>query len=489
MATRDDIYQAIRNADKAGDSESVRNLGAYLQTMPVDAPVQQPEQSMGDKIAQGAGNLAAGAVRGAGSIGATILYPYDKIMDQVDKSNGVSDTGLKGLVTGEKRPTRNEQRRSDMDSGLQMMGAEPNSLLYKGGKLAGEIAGTAGAGGVVANGARIAGASPALVSSISSGGFLAPGANMLTRALGGAASGAAQAAMVDPSTTLEGAALGGALPGAAKLAGMAGNKLSGAISSSAESLMQSAIKPTIKQLREGDAATAVRTLLDNGINPTKGGVNKLREMIDGLNTQIADKISTSGATIPKQNVMNALDDVRNKFTTQVAPQNDLAAIQGVADNFTAHPSIPGNDIPVQLAQDMKQGTYRVLAKKYGQLGSAETEAQKGLARGLKDEIATAVPGVGALNAEESKLLTTLSVAERRALMDLNKNPMGLAALAGHPAGWAAFMADRSVTFKALAARLANTTANGLSNSGAKVQNLLANPVARTTSLLAAETAQ
>lgn len=42
MATRDDIYAAIRNADKAGDTESVQKLAAYLQTMPPDgAPVDQ----------------------------------------------------------------------------------------------------------------------------------------------------------------------------------------------------------------------------------------------------------------------------------------------------------------------------------------------------------------------------------------------------------------------------------------------------------------
>ncbi len=36
MATREEIYAAIRNADKAGDSAAVAKLGAYLQTM--DAP-------------------------------------------------------------------------------------------------------------------------------------------------------------------------------------------------------------------------------------------------------------------------------------------------------------------------------------------------------------------------------------------------------------------------------------------------------------------
>lgn len=127
-------------------------------------------------------------------------------------------------------------------------------------------------------------------------------------------------------------------------------------------------------------------------------------------------------------------------------------------------NIDKNTLPVQQAQQLKQGTYKVLSNKYGEFGSAETEAQKGLARGLKEEIAAAVPGVGALNAEESKLLTTLNVSERRALLDANKNPMGLASLAHNPLSWAAFMADRSSAFKALAARIVNRsvpTANAL----------------------------
>jgi hypothetical protein len=38
MATREDIYAAIRNADQAGDSASVRKLGEYLQTLPAETP-------------------------------------------------------------------------------------------------------------------------------------------------------------------------------------------------------------------------------------------------------------------------------------------------------------------------------------------------------------------------------------------------------------------------------------------------------------------
>jgi hypothetical protein len=40
MASREELYQAIRNADAAGDTEAVRKLGAYLQAMPAaPAPV------------------------------------------------------------------------------------------------------------------------------------------------------------------------------------------------------------------------------------------------------------------------------------------------------------------------------------------------------------------------------------------------------------------------------------------------------------------
>ena len=38
-----------------------------------------------------------------------------------------------------------------MDDALRSLGADPDSIMYKGGKIAGEIAGTAGVGGAAAN--------------------------------------------------------------------------------------------------------------------------------------------------------------------------------------------------------------------------------------------------------------------------------------------------------------------------------------------------
>jgi hypothetical protein len=192
----------------------------------------QPEPSLGDKIKQGAVNLAAGALRGAGSIGATLMYPIDKATDMI---KGDRDPNVAGLISGKQPLSRNEERRRDLDTGLAyFLGAEPDSLLYKTGKLGGEVAGTAGVGGVLANGARALGAAPSLVSALATSGMRTGGvsstlADMAARTAGGAITGGASATLVDPKEGLTGAFIGGVLPGATKAVGsgaqMVGNKL------------------------------------------------------------------------------------------------------------------------------------------------------------------------------------------------------------------------------------------------------------------------
>lgn len=58
-------------------------------TLLPDDPASEP--SLTQKALQHVGNAAAGAVRGAGSIGATLLYPVDKAMDML---KGDRQTGL-----------------------------------------------------------------------------------------------------------------------------------------------------------------------------------------------------------------------------------------------------------------------------------------------------------------------------------------------------------------------------------------------------------
>lgn len=74
MTTRDEIYQAIRNADAAGDGESVRKLAEYLQSMEKTEP--KPEKPLGQKVIEFAEPTieALGAV-GGGALGLASPIP------------------------------------------------------------------------------------------------------------------------------------------------------------------------------------------------------------------------------------------------------------------------------------------------------------------------------------------------------------------------------------------------------------------------------
>lgn len=201
------------------EGATAEQLGAVIQGQPKQTTLAQD-------IKQGLGNIIAGGIRGAGSIGATLLAPKDMISDALDG---------KGLSL-----ESNRQRRAAMDSALGSMGAQTDSFGYGAGKLAGEIAGTAGAGGALANGTRMSLAMAGkavptvvqpLLSAISSGGLNAGGAGLATRAAGGAINGGLAAGLVNPEDAPTGAMIGGALPVAVKVAGEAG-KLAGRATSS-----------------------------------------------------------------------------------------------------------------------------------------------------------------------------------------------------------------------------------------------------------------
>ena len=86
MATQDEIIQAIRAADKAGDSASVRKLGAYLKSMPAQtaAPVEiDPTEGMSttDKFLAGAGKAFADVGRGVGQLARNVMS--DKAADAI----------------------------------------------------------------------------------------------------------------------------------------------------------------------------------------------------------------------------------------------------------------------------------------------------------------------------------------------------------------------------------------------------------------------
>ena len=291
-------------------------------------------------------------------------------------------------------------------------------------------------------------------------------ANALIRSGSGATGGATTAALINPDEIATGATIGAMLPAIPAL----GQKLT----SKARDLMFSAVKPTTADVESGAAKQAIETMLEEGVNPTMErtifgkGLDTLSKKVGEKNKQIADLVRSSGKTISKAEVAAKLDELRPSVLTQVNPVPDIRALEEAKAGFATHPLLQSEEISVPLAQEMKQGTYRALGDKaWQEIGSTSRESQKALARGLKEGIAKAIPEVGKLNAEESKLLNALDVSEARAIQELRNNPGGLSILASNPKAALAFMADRSSAFKSLISRMMNSAGKSMANVNLK----------------------
>jgi hypothetical protein len=222
----------------------------------------EPKTTLLQDVKQQVGNLGAGLLRGAGSIGATLLTPFDAAA----RAMGVQNDFI-----------GRTDRREAMDAGLRSMGADTDSYAYGGGKLAAEIAGTAGAGGALAkvltNTAPAAvQAAPRLVEALRTGGMSAGGATGATgaaiRAAGGAAGGAVSAGLVNPDDAGTGAMIGAVAPNVIKVAADAGKAMgSKAAQKYAEELAkfnrQAPMRETLKE-----AVDAGYVVPPNMVNPS-----------------------------------------------------------------------------------------------------------------------------------------------------------------------------------------------------------------------------
>lgn len=288
-----------------------------------DAPAPAPGN------AQSVGNLLAGAVRGAGSIGATIVDQIrSKLADPVQQA--IPQNMRPQVTRGLQDAPRGAALRSAMDSGLQEMGAQPDSWMYKGGKLGAEIAGTAGAGNLLARPLQVAAASrfgagiePLLngaAQALQTGGFrvgdlAGTGAGMAARALGGAAAGGATAGMVNPEDAGTGALIGGALPLAAQGAGKVGGAIRRSITGGGASPEVAALAQRAQEL--GINIPADRLTNSRPMNALASSLNYVpfsgrAATEDAMNSQLNRALSQTFGQ-DSSNVTKALRDAQPKL--------------------------------------------------------------------------------------------------------------------------------------------------------------------------------
>jgi len=364
------------------------------------------------KMVQGIKDILGGAIRGAGSIGATILSPIDMVKDAIDG---------KGLSL-----ESNRERRAGIDGGLtELIGSDPENLMYKGGKLGGEIAGTAGVPGVLAKVAQVVGAAPKIISALSSGGFKLGGApatslgetlaNAAIRTGGSASVGAASAGMVNPEDAGTGAVIGAAMPGAVKVAGEAGK----AIRSGVTNLLGATT---------GTSAETVRAAYDAG----KRGATSFADNMRG-NAQFDDVVATAKEGLAKmrqergnQYRSGMVDIKKDKTVLDFAPIDSamnrvisIGSFKGVQTNKNASGVV--NELSDTIAnwKSLDPEEYHTpegldaLKRSIGdirdstQFGTPSRKAADAVYNAVKGEIATQAPTYSKVMGDYSEASKTL----------------------------------------------------------------------------------
>lgn len=310
-------------------------------------------------------NAAAGAVRGAGSIGATILAPVDAAARAL---------GVQNEFIGR------DDRRESMTEFMKDRGADTDSLAFQGGKLGAEIAGTLGVGGAAANTlARVPGLAakaPAALEAVRTAGMSAGGATgvsgVAARVAGGATTGAASAGLVNPSDTGTGALAGGALPVAAKLAGATGNAIGKAIRGGG-------VAPEVAALAQRAKALGIDIPADRLVHS-----KPLDAVASGLNY-----VPFSGRAATEAKMAEQLNRAGSRLIGQNTP-NMNQALRAASSELGAKFDMTLRGTGVQFDQQLLQDVTRVFNTAEKELGS---DALKAISSQVDDLVEKGATGV------------------------------------------------------------------------------------------------
>lgn len=385
MATDEELYNALRKADAAGDTAGASTLARYItsrQAAPAPAaPAPGTVQSFG-----------AGVLRGARDVvdtGASLLSSgFDK---------------LAGTKEGERVAEINKAGRAEFDNQYK------DNTAASVGRVAGQVGATLPIGGALGAGVKAAGAAGVLPKAaiplgeaIASGGLSAQGAGLATRAAGGAIAGGVTAGLVDPDQALKGAAIGAALPvvvrGAA--AGMQsvgkavrGPEVAPGIRKAAEEAAGSGFvipptlaKPTLKnRLLEGLAGKV--SVAQNASMRNQAVTNQLAAKEIGLPVD---------ATITPQMLKEIRDNAGQAYKAVASLPVKPAERAQPMFNKPASPEIN----PAQMVEDLKQARNDAQAwfRAYNRSASPEdltkAKAAEGLSKRLESGLETYASSLG-----------------------------------------------------------------------------------------------
>lgn len=259
----------------------------------------------------------------------------------------------------------------------------------------------------------------------------------------------------------------------ALLGGRAATAAAPALESAAKWLMQSSVKPGLAARESGDAARAINTMLEKGINATGGGLEAVQSRVSSLEDSIQNVLKMSPATVNKEKVASYIKSAADDALNTIKEPRNLQQVQKARNDFSNNLNSIRDveNIPVSVANNIKQRFYKELDERASayEKGAALTsydKGQKAIAGGLRAEIGEAVPAVVPSLKEQSELLNVLKVAGPQVRREGNKNPVGLGWLSPSMERTAAWMLDRYPWFKSMLARGLYSGSEAIPQAGA-----------------------
>lgn len=333
--------------------------------IPGAGPYRAPPEQLPGPRSNPLVDLLAGAARGAGSIGSVLVEAA---------RTGPEELG--GAPAATFLP-RVKQRGQDISAGLQSwLGADPESLTFRGGKFAGEVAGTMGVGPAMAAGARAIGAGAPIVEALKFGGMTptaAPTAlsGAAARLGGGAAVGGASGALISPEDIATSAVLGAGLPA-----------VLGPIKAGAGAVNRAAIQPLLDP-----SSTARNAMLGALGGDAQQAINALRatqgmETTPGFRPTLTERLVEGGAATPTIAAMETrLASSSPEANRQIyaAAQERVGALQGQLQ---------------RVEQQLQQQAGALRPEAQVQLRAVRDQLMQGLAQARKEaaDAQTAVAG-------------------------------------------------------------------------------------------------
>lgn len=404
----------VSHPEGASEQEIIAYAQKNYAPPKVEAPAPVVNQPESGGILPAIGNAAAGAVRGAGSIGATLLAPVDIASDLLAGNGLTLDS--------------NRERRASMDAALQSLGANPESGAYQTGKIGTEIAGTLPVGGLL--GKLIGKAAPTLGAAVGSGGFALgrPAATGLigragdaaTRVAGGAITGGAQMGLIDPSQAGQGAVIGAAIPGAVQAAGAIGKGLGKA-------------GAHVLGASTGAGAEAVKAAAQAGKTKTVDFLDNMRGNVGFDEVVTSAKQAVSNLRMARQQEYRSgmVDIANDKTVLDFAPIDaamqkisGMGKYKGVQINAKSADTVKELDDIVSQWKALDPGEYHTpegldaLKRAVGdlrdstQFGSPARKAADELYHAVKGEITKQAPTYSKVMGDYSKASDLISEVER-----------------------------------------------------------------------------